>query len=166
MATSGDRGRIYNRPIAALQRAANRLHNSLYRATGGGIGGSIPGSGPVLLLTTNGRKTGRERTVPLLYLRDGEDIVLVASNGGTATHPVWWLNLEANPVATVEVGYRRLRVRAREAGPKEKEWLWPGLVAMYGAYEDYQRKTDREIRWSSCTRRVTNRHREERCWRR
>ena len=140
-----NRGRVYNRPIAALQRAATRLHNSLYRATGGRIGGSVPGSGPVLLLTTNGRKTGRERTVPLLYLRDGEDIVLVASNGGTATHPAWWLNLEANPVATVEVGDRRLRVRAREADPEEKKRLWPRLVQMYGAYEDYQRKTDREI---------------------
>ena len=113
MATSRNRGRIYNRPIATLQRVANGLHNSLYRATGGRIGGGIPGSGPVLLLTTNGRKTGRERTVPLLYLHDGEDIVLVASNGGTATHPTWWLNLKANPLATVEVGNRRLRVRAR-----------------------------------------------------
>jgi deazaflavin-dependent oxidoreductase (nitroreductase family) len=145
MATTRSRGRVYNRPIATLQRVATRLHNSLYRATAGRIGGGIPGSGPVLLLTTNGRKTGRERTVPLLYLRDGEDIVLVASNGGTATHPAWWLNLAANPVATVELGDRRLHVRAREAGPEEKERLWPRLVEMYGAYEDYQRKTDREI---------------------
>jgi F420H(2)-dependent quinone reductase len=145
MAASRNRGRVYNRPIAALQRAANRLHNFLYRITGGRIGGSVPWSGPVLLLTTNGRKTGRERTVPLLYLHDGEDIVLVASNGGTATHPAWWLNLKANPVATVEVGNRRLRVRAREAGPEEKERLWPRLVEMYGGYESYRERTDREI---------------------
>ena len=139
------RGRTYGRSIAAVQRAATKLHTSLFRATGGKVGGAIPGSGPVLLLTTNGRKTGRERTVPLLYLRDGETRILVASNGGTATHPTWWLNLRANPVATVEVGGGRLRVRAREADPEEKERLWPRLVEMYGGYEGYQQKTDREI---------------------
>ncbi|MDP9454588.1 MAG: nitroreductase family deazaflavin-dependent oxidoreductase [Actinobacteria bacterium] len=143
--TAGSRGRTYGRPIAAVQRAATKLHAALFRATGGRVGGSVPGSGPVLLLTTNGRKTGRERTVPLLYFRDGEDLVLVASNGGTASHPTWWLNLRANPVATVEVGDRRLRVRAREASPEEKGRLWPRLVEMYGGYQGYQEKTDREI---------------------
>ena len=143
--TAGSRGRTYGRPIAAVQRAATKLHNSLFRATGGRVGGSIPGSGPVLLLTTNGRKTGRERTVPLLYLRDGEDLVLVASNGGTASHPTWCLNLRANPVAKVELGDRRLRVRAREASREEKGRLWPRLVEMYGGYEVYQEKTDRPI---------------------
>ena len=145
MATGNRRGRAYGRPIAAVQRTATKLHTALFRATRGRVGGSIPGSGPVLLLTTNGRKSGRERTVPLLYLRDGEDLVLVASNGGTASHPTWWLNLRANPVAKVEVGDRRLRVRAREASPAEKERLWPRLVEMYGGYEGYQQKTDREI---------------------
>ena len=145
MTQQNRRGRAYGRPIVAVQRAVTKLHTSLFRATGGKVGGSIPGTGPVLLLTTNGRKTGRERTVPLLYLRDGEDLVLVASNGGTATHPTWWLNLRANAVATVEVRGKRLRVRAREAGPGEKERLWPRLVEMYGGYEGYQEKTDREI---------------------
>ena len=100
---------------------------------------------PVLLLTTTGRKTGEERTTPLLYLADGEDLVVVASNGGAPKHPAWLLNLRANPEATVEVGGRKLRVRAREAGPEEKERLWPKLVEMYGSYEDYRRRTDREI---------------------
>ena len=141
----GRRGRAYGRPVAAVQRAVTKLHTSLFRATNGRVGGSIPGTGPVLLLTTNGRKTGRERTVPLLYLRDGEDLVLVASNGGTAAHPTWWLNLRANPVARVEVGEGKLRVRAREASPEEKARLWPRLVEMYGGYEGYQEKTDRPI---------------------
>ena len=144
-AAQGRRGRSYGRPIAAIQRAVTRLHASLFQATGGRVGGSIPGTGPVLLLSANGRKTGRERTVPLLYLSDGEDLVIVASNGGTASHPTWWLNLRANPVATVDVGDKRLRVEAREADPVEKARLWPRLVRMYGGYEDYQEKTDREI---------------------
>ena len=101
--------------------------------------------GPVLLLTTTGRKSGREHTVPLFYLNDGEDMAVVASNGGTASHPAWWLNLKANPEATVEVGNREVRVRAEEAGPEEKERLWPKFVEMYGSYEDYRRRTDREI---------------------
>lgn len=100
---------------------------------------------PVLLLITTGRKSGRERTVPLLYLRDGEDLVVVGSNGGAATHPAWWLNLRANPEAIVEVGDQKLRVRAKKADPEEKDRLWPKLVAMYPSYEDYQRRTDREI---------------------
>ncbi len=145
MTQQNRRGRAYGRPIAAVQRVATKLHTSLFRATGGKVAGSIPGTGPVLLLTTNGRKTGRERTVPLLYLRNGEDFVLVASNGGTAMHPTWWLNLRANPVATVEVGGGRLRVRGREAETEEKQRLWPRLVEMYGGYEGYQEKTDREI---------------------
>jgi deazaflavin-dependent oxidoreductase (nitroreductase family) len=99
----------------------------------------------VLLLTTTGRKSGRERTIPLLYLQDGEELVVVASNGGAPRHPAWWLNLEANPRATVEVGDRKLRVRAEQASPEEKERLWPKLVAMYSSYEDYQKRTEREI---------------------
>jgi deazaflavin-dependent oxidoreductase (nitroreductase family) len=99
----------------------------------------------VLLLTTAGRKSGKERTVPLLYLEDGENMVVVASNGGSPNHPAWWLNLEANPEATVEIASRKLRVRAEKASPEERERLWPGLVAMYAGYEGYRRRTDREI---------------------
>lgn len=144
MATTRPRGRPYGGAITAVQRVATKLHSFVYRATGGRVGGRIAG-GPVLLLTTTGRKSGREHTVPLLYLEDGEDMVVVASNGGTATPPAWWLNLTANPGAMAEVGGRRVRVRAEEADPEEKEWLWPRLVTMYRGYEDYRRRTDREI---------------------
>jgi deazaflavin-dependent oxidoreductase (nitroreductase family) len=126
------------------QRAATKLHSFVYHATNGRVGGRIAG-GRVLLLTTTGRKTGREHTVPLLYLEDGEDVVVVASNGGTASHPAWWLNLMSNPEATVEVGGRKECVWAEEADSEEKERLWPKLVRMYGGYEDYRRRTDREI---------------------
>ena len=138
------RGRPYGRVIATAQKWVARLHTSLFRATAGRVGGRIVNS-PVLLLNAAGRKTGRQRTTPLLYLRDGDRYVTVASNGGTREHPVWWLNLKANPDATVEIGGRRVRVRAEEAGPEEKARLWPRLVEMYPGYESYQRTTDREI---------------------
>jgi len=138
------RGRPYNRPIATVQKLATKLHSSIFRATDGKIGGTLAG-GPVLLLVTTGRKTGQRRTTPLLYLMDGDRYVIVASNGGAPKDPVWWLNLKANPEATVEVGDRTLRVCAEAASPEEKARLWPGLVKMYGGYEGYQRKTDRTI---------------------
>ncbi len=138
------RGRSYSRAIVAAQRVATKLHMFVYRVTGGRLGGRMVGA-PVLLLTTTGRKTGKQRTIPLLYLEDGENLIVVASNGGTPRHPAWWLNLRADPEATVEAGRRELRVRAEEANPEEKERLWPKLVAMYGPYESYRRRTDREI---------------------
>ena len=144
MATARPKGRPYGKAIVAAQRAATKLHSFVYRATNGRIGGRIAG-GPVLLLTTTGRKSGRARTIPLLYLKDGENMVVVASNGGTASHPAWWRNLAANPEATVEFGGRKVRVRAEEVGSEDKKRLWPKLVKMYGGYEDYRRRTDREI---------------------
>lgn len=144
MATAKPRGRPYGGAITAAQRAATSLHSFVYRATNGKVGGRLAG-GPVLLLTTAGRKSGQQRTVPLLYIRDGESFVVVGSNGGTATHPAWWLNLKARPEATVEAEGCEVRVRAEEAGPGEKERLWPRLVEMYGGYESYRGRTDREI---------------------
>ena len=144
MNPSAKTGRPYNAAIAAAQKWATKVHASLFRATNGRVGGRLVGS-PVLLLGTTGRKTGRRRTTPLLYLPDGDRYVTVASNGGAAKHPVWWLNLQAYPEATVEVGGRKTRVRATEARGEEKARLWEGLVRMYPSYESYQRRTDREI---------------------
>lgn len=129
---------------ATFQRTVTGVHSALYRATGGKFGGRMFRS-PVLLLTTTGRKTGKERTTPLLYLEDGRNFVIVASNGGSQKHPVWWLNLKANPEARVRVGDRTLRIRTEEAEGEEKRRLWARLVEMYRPYEDYQRKTEREI---------------------
>ncbi|CAN5594285.1 MAG: nitroreductase family deazaflavin-dependent oxidoreductase [Rubrobacter sp.] len=138
------RGRPYNTAIATPQKWAAKLHASLFRATNGKVGGRMVGS-PVLLLVTTGRKSGLRRTTPLLYLEDEDRYVIVASNGGTAKHPIWWLNLQANPEATVEIGGRKTRVRATQAQGEEKARLWKRLVWMYGSYESYQRRTDREI---------------------
>jgi len=138
------RGRPYNGATAAAQKWATKLHAAVYRATGGGIGGRMVNS-PVLLLITTGRKSGKERITPLLYLEDGEDFVIVASNGGTSGHPAWWLNLQAKPEANVEVGGEKVRVRTEETTGEEKRRLWDRVVEMYPTYEDYQRRTDREI---------------------
>lgn len=126
----------------------NRLmkgHAVVYRATRGLIGHRIPGLAPMLLLDHVGAKSGTKRTTPLLYLRDGEDLVIVASKGGHPRHPAWYHNLSANPDTTVQVGARRRAVRARVARPEERRRLWPKVVAAYGGYREYQQRTGREI---------------------
>jgi deazaflavin-dependent oxidoreductase (nitroreductase family) len=123
----------------------------LYRLTNGRIGGKWRiGAGfrkpvPVLLLDHVGRRTGRSYTVPLLYLRAGDDLVVVASQGGLPRHPQWFRNLLAAPETTVLVGAERRRVRARLAPPDEKAALWPRLVEMYADFASYQSWTDRDI---------------------
>jgi deazaflavin-dependent oxidoreductase (nitroreductase family) len=99
----------------------------------------------VLLLLTTGRKTGKERKTPLLYLEDGENLVVVASMGGAPHHPAWYWNLKANPESRVRVRGKILRVREEEAKGEEKRRLWARLVEMYPPYADYQRRTEREI---------------------
>lgn len=138
------RGRFYPPVVQAAQGLATKLHVALFRRTGGRVGGRLVGN-PILLLNTTGRKSGKERTTPLLYLPDGEDMVIVASNGGAAKHPAWWLNLREMDEATVEIGRRQVRVRAEEVFGEEKERLWARLVEAYPGYAEYQRKTGREI---------------------
>jgi F420H(2)-dependent quinone reductase len=116
----------------------------LYRLSGGRVMGKM-GAAPILLLTTTGRKSGRSRTTPLLYLKDDGSLVLVASLGGAPKHPAWFLNLETDPGVTVQVGSQRSSATARRASAEEKARLWPRLVAMYPQYADYQKRTTREI---------------------
>ena len=118
------------------------LHRWLYRATRGAIGHRVPLlNWRSLLLTHLGRKTGRARTIPLLYVPDGARLVVVGSNAGDAKPPAWWLNLEAHPEARVQVGARELAVRARRAEGEERARLWRALVASYRDYARYERKT-------------------------
>jgi len=119
-------------------------HAGVYRVTGGKLLGRM-GESPILLLNTVGRKSGKKRTSPLLYVMDGEDFVIIASKGGAPTHPAWYLNLIANPEATVEVGDQEVGVRAEVAEQEEKARLWQQMVEMYPTYDDYQKKTEREI---------------------
>jgi F420H(2)-dependent quinone reductase len=128
----------------ALWNAMVRLNVVMYRLTGGRIGGSLNGA-PVLLLHHVGRKTGKERTSPLIYIRDGEDLVVVASKGGAPRDPLWWVNLKASPRTSVQVGGEHREVTARRASPEEKERLWPRLLEVWPDYESYQQRTDRDI---------------------
>lgn len=123
----------------------SRLNTWIYRATGGRLGGRFPGGAPVMLLTTIGRTSGRPRVAPLLYLRDGENIVCVASKGGMDHHPLWYRNLLANPEAEVQIGAEVTRVRAVVATDEQKAAYWPGLVRMYPDFDDYQARTRRNI---------------------
>ena len=122
-------------------------HTFLYQRTGGRLGHSIPGiQGRMLLLDHVGAKSGVKRTSPLLYVKDGEDLVVVASKGGFPKHPAWFHNLKANPDTTVQVGSQVLPVHARVATPEERERLWKMAVEAYHGYEDYAvRSKGREI---------------------
>lgn len=126
-------------------RLMSRLNTWVYRATDGRIGGKFRGGAPVMLLTTIGRRTGRRHTLPLLYLRDGERVVTVASKGGMDHHPLWYRNLSANPAVDVQIGNAVQPMRAHTASAAEKAVLWPRLVAMYPDYAQYQQRTARDI---------------------
>ena len=127
-----------------LMNAFIALNVWLYRVSGGRMMGRM-GAAPILLLTTTGRRSRRERTVPVLYLDDGGRFVIVASLAGAPRHPAWFLNLEANPKVELQVRSRRFSATARRASADEKAQLWPRLTGMYPAYEDYQKRTTRDI---------------------
>ncbi|MCL6508654.1 MAG: nitroreductase family deazaflavin-dependent oxidoreductase [Bryobacteraceae bacterium] len=131
-------------PGRSLLQLFAGMHRWLYRSTGGVIGGRFRG-GPVLLLTTIGRKTGQARTWPLIYFPDGKAFVIVGSNGGRDVHPAWYLNLRSNPTATIEVGRKRFRVKARQAEGAERDRLWQLVIRTLPFYADYQTGTQREI---------------------
>jgi F420H(2)-dependent quinone reductase len=131
-------------PGYRLAVALGHLNVRLYRLSGGRIGGTMAGA-PVCVLHHRGAKTGAARETPLLYLADGEDIVLVASMGGSPKHPSWFHNLKAHPDVEIEDGKGRRSYTARVASPAERERLWPRLVEMYASYADYQARTDRSI---------------------
>lgn len=128
-----------------LLRRVMAGHTFVYRASGGRIGHRFPGAPPMLLLHHVGARSGQERVAPLVYVTDGDDVVLVASKGGHPKHPAWFHNLEANPETTVQIGTERRAVRARVATAEERERLWPMAVETYGGYAGYQARTEREI---------------------
>jgi deazaflavin-dependent oxidoreductase (nitroreductase family) len=121
-----------------------QAHVRAYRASGGRIGRSYKGA-PVALVDHVGRKSGKRYTSPLIYGMDGDDVVIVASFGGARRDPVWWPNLKAHPRTSVQIGGERREVVARQATPAEKQRLWPKMVSIYAPYEEYQRRTDRDI---------------------
>jgi F420H(2)-dependent quinone reductase len=127
-----------------MVRRLSRFHRRLYRLTIGLLGRRLVRN-DILLLTTYGSRTGREHTVPLLYLCDGDRLVVIASYGGRPNHPQWFQNLMANPEAVVQVRSKRWAVRARAATPDEWSEWWPRVLAAYYKYRVYQSNTDRPI---------------------
>ena len=121
-----------------------KIHPKLYQWSGGRIGKNVMGL-PVLLLTTTGRKSGQARTKALTYFRRGEDYVVIASNLGADFHPAWWLNLQADPGATIQAGNQEYSVRAREAVGEERAEIWQMVVNTAPAYDEYRAQTDRQI---------------------
>ncbi|GAA1578098.1 nitroreductase family deazaflavin-dependent oxidoreductase [Actinomadura kijaniata] len=110
-----------------------------------GAEGHLRQGWPTLLLTTRGRRSGRLRRTALIYGRDGDRYLLVASNGGAPAHPAWYLNLTAHPEVAIQVGAERLPARARVATPEERPALWRTMAEMFPPYDEYQAGTDREI---------------------
>jgi deazaflavin-dependent oxidoreductase (nitroreductase family) len=119
-------------------------HVDRYIETDGADGHDWNGK-PTLLLTTRGRRSGEQRTLPLIYGRDGDRLLVVASRGGAPKHPSWYLNLLSDPEVDVQVKGDRFRARARPAGPDEKPRLWRTMTEIFPDYDDYQRRTAREI---------------------
>lgn len=122
-----------------------RGHAAIYRATGGLIGGNIPGVPPLLLLDHVGARSGQRRTTPLVYMPDADRMVVVASKGGYPKDPAWLHNLRAHPDTTVQIGRRTRPVRAREATPEERRGLWPKAVKFNPLWGRYQERTERSI---------------------
>ncbi|NMN94143.1 nitroreductase family deazaflavin-dependent oxidoreductase [Antrihabitans stalactiti] len=137
--------------IPKVMKYAGKAHVRVYRMTGGRVGGKWRiGAGwkkPVqtLLLDHVGRKSGRKFTTPLLYLRDGPDVVIVASQGGLPKNPQWYANRMATPDTSVQIKSERRAVTARTANAEERADLWPKLVDLYADFASYQSWTDREI---------------------
>ncbi|MEA2301797.1 MAG: hypothetical protein QOE44_2332 [Solirubrobacteraceae bacterium] len=127
-------------------------HVRVYRETGGARGYHWRGA-KILLLTTTGRKSGEERTTPLIHERDGARWVVIASKGGAPDHPAWYKNLEADPEATIEVEDEKVPVVATTAEADERARLWSLLTESWPSYDDYQGRTEREIPVVVLTRR-------------
>jgi deazaflavin-dependent oxidoreductase (nitroreductase family) len=138
------RKKVLARIKDAAAKGVNRAHPALLRATKGRLGARVFRA-PVLLLTTTGRRSGKERTVPLLYLAQGDRIALVGSYGGDDRDPLWVHNIRADPAVTVEIDGRRRPMRASIASAEEKAALWPKVLELYRPYDNYQRRTERDI---------------------
>ena len=127
-----------------LFKVVTRLHMWIYRLSGGKVWNRMMGQ-PVVILTTQGRKSGQPWTTPLLTFKDKEDYILVASNGGQNFHPAWYLNLQANPEVMIEVEGQKQTARAEDTKGAERERLWSIIVSKAPAYGEYEQKTEREI---------------------
>jgi deazaflavin-dependent oxidoreductase (nitroreductase family) len=137
--------------VGTIIKTMSTVNVPIYRWTGGllgstwRVGSAFPWGIPVLLLTTTGRKSGEPRIQPLLFIEDGDNVIIVASHGGLPKDPLWYKNLQANPECEVQIKRRRMKMTARTASADEREALWPKLVAHYPDFASYETWTDRVI---------------------
>ena len=131
-------------PFWRIWEVGTSGHSTVYRLTKGRIGGTFQGA-PVALVDSVGRKSGKRRTHPLLCIEDGQNLVVVASKGGVDRHPAWYHNLMAKPDTRANWYGDVREVRARETSGKERERLWEKMTEVYPTYNDYQRRTERQI---------------------
>ena len=127
-----------------LAKVFTGMHALVYRLTGGAISGKVAGMS-VLLITTVGRKSGKPHTTPLSFFPDGDRRIIVASNGGAPRHPAWWLNLQKNSTAMIQVGRQRVAVQAAEVSAADEPRLWDTIIRTYAGYDAYRGKTTRRI---------------------
>lgn len=119
-------------------------HISMYRLSGGKLGGKM-GPNIFLLLTTTGRKSKQKRTIPLNYFKDGDNFIITASNAGQPRHPGWYFNLKDDPHAVIEIGKDKINVTAEQADPEQKKRLWSQLISIRPQYDKHREKTSRDI---------------------
>ena len=139
-----------NGPGKAFIKFFTGLNVVLYRMSGGHLMNRMGGAA-ICLVTMTGHKSGRKKTVALMYTPDGDSVLLVASLGGAPKHPVWYHNLKARPQIEVQLGRVQRTMIAREASSAERTTLWPKVVANYPSFATYQQKTSREIPIFVCT---------------
>jgi F420H(2)-dependent quinone reductase len=132
------------RRLRQLIRPFSALNSFVYQLTGGRLMGSFQGR-PIMLVTMKGAKTGKQRTIPLMYVPYKKGVILVGSQGGAPRSPVWVKNLQAHPDVVVQCAGKKLELRARQVDDAEKAQLWPICVQHYREYDDYQARTDRNI---------------------
>ena len=141
------RGSSATRPpklLIAAFKLANAVHCAIFRASHGRVGGRAKGI-PLLLLTTTGRRSGRMHTVPVGYVEQGDDLLLVGSAGGLSFHPAWYLNVRGNPRVVVEMPSGQRTMLAEVAEGEEQTALWKYVVGVHPVFESYQRRTTRRI---------------------
>lgn len=137
--------------VGKIIKTMSKMNAAIYRWTGGllgskwRVGSAFPWGIPVLLLTTIGRKSGQPRTAPLVFIEDGDNLIIVASQGGLPRDPLWYKNLQATPECEVQIKRRKMKMRARTASEVERGRLWPELLAHYSDFASYEAWTDRLI---------------------
>ena len=135
----------------AVMKLYTRLNVFVYRTSSGRLMSRFPNGSPICLVTMRGARTGRRRVVPLIHVPHGDDVLLVASQGGMHANPAWFHNLMACPEISVTTGSRTRRMHARLANDDEKATLWPLAVAAYPGFARYQRRTARNIPLFICS---------------